>query len=162
MPVYMLDLKHTLTRARQEFSQEHGREPTPEETAARTGMSPARLDEILRSPKQPVSMDAPFGPDNDTKLSDVMPDQDAPSPVENISEHRMRAEVRRILDKLTPREREMVQLRFGTDQTDGITLQEIGNQFSLSRERIRQIEQEVLGKLRKQAEAEDLGSYLSG
>jgi RNA polymerase primary sigma factor len=162
LPVYMLDLQHTLARTRQEFSQEHGRDPTPQEAAERTGMSAAQMDELLKSPKQPVSMDTPLGPNNDTKLGDVVPDEDAPSPVENLSRQRLRADVRRILGNLTPRERELIQLRFGSDQADGITLQEIGNQFSLSRERVRQIEQEVLGKLRKQAEAEDLASYLSG
>jgi RNA polymerase primary sigma factor len=162
MPVYMLELKHKLARTRQEFSQEYGREPTPDEAAERTGMSMAQLDELRRSPKQPVSMDAPLGPDSDSRLSDVVPDQDATSAIESISRQRLRKDVRRILDKLTPREREMLQLRFGTDQTDGITLQEIGEQFSLSRERVRQIEQEALGKLRKHAESEDLGAYLSG
>ncbi|HMI84273.1 MAG TPA: RNA polymerase sigma factor RpoD/SigA [Polyangiaceae bacterium] len=162
MPVYMLELKHKLARTRQEFSQEYGREPTPDEAAERTGMSMAQLDELRRSPKQPVSMDAPLGPDSDSRLSDVVPDQDATSAIETISRQRLRKDVRRILDKLTSREREMLQLRFGTDQTDGITLQEIGEQFSLSRERVRQIEQEALGKLRKHAESEDLGAYLSG
>jgi RNA polymerase primary sigma factor len=162
VPIYMLDLKHTLARTRQEFAQAHGREPTREEAAQETGMSLAQLDELMRSARQPVSMDAPLGPDNDTKLSDIVPDEATVSPVENISHHRMRARIRRILSHLTPREREMIELRFGNDQKDGITLQEIGHQFSLSRERVRQIEQEALGKLRKQAEAEDLGSYFSG
>jgi RNA polymerase primary sigma factor len=130
--------------------------------ADRTEMSAAQLDDLLQSPQQPVSLDAPLGPDNDTKLSDVVPDREAASPAENLSNCRMRAHVRRILSQLTPREREMIQLHFGMDQPDGITLQEIGDQFSLSRERIRQIEQEALVKLRRQAEAEDLGSYLSG
>ena len=162
VPVYMLDRKYTLARKRQEFSQEYGRRPTPEEAAERTGMSLTQLDELQRIPKQPVSMETPLGPDNDTKLGDFLPDHDAMSPVEDLSNRRMCAQVRRILCKLTPRERETIELRFGIEQGDEITLREIGNQFSLSRERIRQIEQEALAKLRKQAEGQDLESYLSG
>jgi RNA polymerase sigma factor (sigma-70 family) len=162
MPVYVLDRKYTLARMRQEFSQERGREPTPEEAAERTGMSVTQLDELLRGPKQPVSLDMPLGPENDTKLGDIVPDKDATSPVEQISNRRMRAQVRRILSRLSPRERKTIELRFGIEQEGGITLREIGSHFALSRERIRQIEHDALCKLREQAEAEDLASYLSG
>jgi RNA polymerase primary sigma factor len=162
MPVYVLDRKHKLARTRQQFSQEYGREPTSQEAAERAGISVAQLEDLAKSPKQPVSLEAPLGPENDTRIGDTVPDPNAVSPIENISHRRLRAEVRRMLSKLTPREQQMLELRFGTDQTDGITLQEIGNQFSLSRERVRQIEQEALEKLRKEAESEDLKSYLSG
>jgi RNA polymerase primary sigma factor len=160
LPVYVVDLQQRLARARQEFAREHGREPTPEETAKRVGMSVAQIEELHRSPKQPVSMDAPLGPDSDTSLGEGVADDETPSAIENIANQRMRAHVRRMLSELTPREQQMLELRFGLGQSEGITLQEIGNQFDLSRERVRQIEEEALGKLRKQAEADELDSYL--
>lgn len=106
-------------------------------------------------------MDAPFGPEGDMKLSDSVADHSAPSPLEAISTARLRSQVRRILPTLTPREQQVLRMRFGLDSSEEVTLQQIGRTFDLSRERVRQIEARALSKLRSQAEAEDLDSYLS-
>jgi RNA polymerase primary sigma factor len=162
LPVHLLEARHKLAQFRQHFAQEHGREATAEEAAERIHVPIDTVREILRAPREPLSMDAPFGPEGDAKLGDIVADSSASSPLEAISAERLRSQVRNILPTLTPREQQVLRMRFGLDSPEEVTLQQIGVAFDLSRERIRQIEARALCKLREQAEEEGLDSYLSG
>ncbi|HEY3592651.1 MAG TPA: sigma-70 family RNA polymerase sigma factor, partial [Polyangiaceae bacterium] len=161
LPVHLLEVKHKLEGARRRFTAHHGREPTAEELATATSIAMPRIRQVLDAPKQPLSMETPVGSEGDSTLGDVVSDQDLVSPIDHIVDQRLRATIGKLLTKLSPREQLVLKMRFGIDQSDGTTLQEVGNKLSVSRERIRQIESEALHKLRDQAEPEGLSSYLS-
>ncbi|HEX9297570.1 MAG TPA: sigma-70 family RNA polymerase sigma factor [Polyangiaceae bacterium] len=161
MPVHLVESNRKVAKMLQRFALEHGREATIEEAAADTGLPLAKVRELWDAPIQPVSMDAPVGAESDTKLGDMMPDRSVDSPVEAISNERLPAQMDKLLQTLTERERQVLKMRFGIDGPDERTLQEIGSTFALSRERIRQIEAQALEKLRTLAEREELDSHLA-
>lgn len=160
IPVHLLEARSQVRRALQAFRQEYGRSPTETELAERAGVSVDKVQAVLAIPSEPTSMDAPAGPESDGRIGDFVPDPDAKSAVDWIADAHAERRLRHLLTTLTPREREVLELRFGIDRSGGLTLAEIGQRFSLSRERIRQIEAEALLRLRDQAKAEELDAHL--
>jgi RNA polymerase primary sigma factor len=140
-----------LARARVELMGRLGREPTPEELAGLTQLSTAKVHVLKAVPRQPVSLDVPVGDEETTTLSDFLEDRAVISPVETLVAGDVAARVRRMLDRLSAREREIVRARFGIGSGEPQTLEQIGGRFSLTRERIRQIETRALAKLRRPA-----------
>jgi RNA polymerase primary sigma factor len=161
LPVHLLEARHRILRRAQDFRQRQGREPTVRELADATDLPVEKVADILRIPPQPSSLDAPIGPDGDARRGDLVADERAASPADAISAKQIQGRLRQMLQSLTPREQEVLSHRFGMNGAEGVTLQQIGERFSLSRERVRQIESQALAKLRKQAEAENLDSDLS-
>jgi RNA polymerase primary sigma factor len=162
LPVHLLETRHRILRRAQEFRQRHGREPTAQELAAETATPVEKVSDILKIAPQPVSLDAPVHSESDARRGDFVADEGAASPVDVISVKQMQTRLREMLRTLTPREQEILARRFGMEGGEGVTLEQIGKRFSLSRERVRQIESEALAKLRKQAENEQLASHLAG
>jgi RNA polymerase primary sigma factor len=162
LPVHLLETRHRILRQAQEFRQRHGREPTTRELAAETATPVEKVSDILEIPPQPTSLDAPVHSESDARRGDFIADEGARSPVDVISVKQMQGRLRELLRTLTPREQEILARRFGIEGTEGVTLEQIGRRFSLSRERVRQIESEALAKLRKHAENEQLASHLAG
>jgi len=162
LPVHLLETRHRVLRRAQNFLQQHGREPTLEELAKETDTPIEKVSDILQIPPQPASLDAPIRSDGDARRGDFVADDRATSPVDVISSKEIQGRLREMLRVLTPREQDVLAHRFGMHGIEGVTLEQIGKRYSLSRERVRQIESEALAKLRKQAEKEDLASHLSG
>jgi RNA polymerase primary sigma factor len=161
LPVHLLEVKHKLESVRRRFVSRHGREATAEELAAATGVPLPRIRQVLEAPRQPLSMEAPQDNDGDGRLGDIVADPGAVSPIDRIAEQSVREALKRMMTRLSPREQLVIKMRFGIDHPDGITLQEVGQKLSVSRERIRQIESQALHKLRDEAEPYELDSYLS-
>ena len=161
MPVHLVETHRKVAQTLQRFASEHGRDATAEEAARETGVSLAKIRELMDLPKEPVSIDAPAGVDSDTRLAELVADRALVSPVEQISSARLPEQMRRLVDTLSEREQQVLKMRFGIDHPGGVTLQDIGNTFQLSRERIRQIEAQALGKLRELAESEELDAHLA-
>jgi RNA polymerase primary sigma factor len=161
LPVHLLETRSKVRRTAQRFSQEHGREPNAEEIAKETGFSLVRVADVLGILPPPLSMDAPAHADGERRLGDQVADQDAASPVDRIAADFVRARLRHVLGTLTAREQEVLRLRFGIDRPEPLNLRQIGERFSLSRERVRQIERDALAKLRAGAETEGLAWHLA-
>src|SRR5579859_3601622 len=161
IPVHLVETHRKVAQALQRFASEHGREPTAEEAAREAGVSLAKIRDLMDVPKEPVSIDAPAGFESDTKLADLVADRSAVSPVDAISAERLPEQMRAILKTLSEREQQVLRMRFGIDHPGGATLQDIGQAFALSRERIRQIEAQALSKLRELAEEEELDANLA-
>ncbi|URN15984.1 MULTISPECIES: RNA polymerase sigma factor [Streptomyces] len=159
VPVHVVELINRVVRTQRRILQEHGREPTAEEVAAHLGLPPERVGEVLRLAQEPVSLHAPVGGE-DTALGDLIEDGDAASPVESAAFLLLRQHLEAVLCTLGEREREVVQLRYGLVDGRPRTLEEIGRLFGVTRERIRQIESNTLGKLRAHAFAGHLRGYL--
>src|SRR5258706_2217358 len=140
IPVHLVETHRKVAHALQRFAAEHGREPTPEEAAREAGVSLAKIRDLMDAPKEPVSIDAPAGFETDTKLADLVSDRSLVSPIDAIAAERLPEQMRRILTTLSEREQQVLKMRFGIDHPGGVTLQDIGTTFDLSRERIRQIE----------------------
>jgi len=162
LPVHLVETRSKVLRAAREFRQERGREPSESELAERTGVTGDKLRLVLAVPGEPVSLDAPIGAEGDTRIGDLVADPDAQRALEDLSTQQIQKRLRELLSTLKPREQEVLRLRYGIDRPDGLTLSEVGEHFSLSRERIRQIEGMALAKLRRHAEDEDLGAHLTG
>ncbi len=160
IPVHVLDTRYKVRRAAQEFSQQTGREPTEAELSLRTGLSREKVGMLATIPREPKSLDAPIWEDGEGRLGDQIPDRES-SPVDAISAKQAQARLRLLLKTLTPREEEVIRLRFGIDCPEPLALEEVGQKFALSRERIRQIEAEALGKLHRRAANEQLDSLLA-
>ncbi len=161
MPVHLLDSNRKVAKMLQRFALEHGREATIEEAARDTGLPLAKIRDLWEAPREPISMDLPLGPESEAKFGDLVPDRSVVSPIEALSNERLPAQMRKLLQTLTEREQQILKMRFGIDQSDEHTLQDIGNTFALSRERIRQIESEALEKLRELAQEEELDTHLA-
>ena len=160
VPVHMVEMINKFIRVQRQLLQEHGREPTPEEIAEELGVTPEKVREIVKISQQPASLHAPVGEDGDTLLADFIEDKDAPSPVEEVDETVGKEQLSRVLDLLTRRERTVLALRFGFEGGRPRTLEEIGHEFGLTRERIRQIEAKTLAKLKSYRDAQCLRELL--
>ncbi|MFD1828221.1 sigma-70 family RNA polymerase sigma factor [Streptomyces desertarenae] len=160
VPVHVVELINRVVRVQRRILQERGYEPTPEEVAVHLGLTGERVGEVLRLAREPVSLHAPVGEEDDVSLGDLIEDGDAPSPVESAAFMLLREHLEAVLSTLGERERRVVQLRYGLVDGRPRTLEEIGRLFGVTRERIRQIESKTLGKLRDHAYADQLRGYL--
>ena len=160
IPVHMVETINKLIRTSRRLVQELGREPTSEEIAAEMGFAPDKVREILKSSQEPVSLETPIGEEEDSHLGDFIEDQTAVAPSEAASNQLLKEQVEDVLDSLTYRERRVLQLRFGLDDGQSRTLEEVGREFGVTRERIRQIEAKALRKLRHPSRSRKLKDYL--
>ena len=160
IPVHMVETINKLIRVSRQLLQEYGREPTPEEIAKEMNISEAKVREIIKIAQEPVSLETPIGEEEDSHLGDFIPDEDAPAPAEAASFALMKEQLTEVLDTLTPREEKVLRLRFGLDDGHQRTLEEVGKEFNVTRERIRQIEAKALRKLRHPSRSKKLRDYL--
>jgi RNA polymerase primary sigma factor len=160
IPVHMVETINKLIRVSRQLLQEYGREPTPDEIAKTMGISEAKVREIIKIAQEPVSLETPIGEEEDSHLGDFIPDDDAPAPAEAASHALMKEQLWDVLDTLTPREEKVLRLRFGLDDGNQRTLEEVGKEFRVTRERIRQIEAKALRKLRHPSRSKKLKDYL--
>ncbi|MEH6874197.1 MAG: RNA polymerase sigma factor RpoD [Candidatus Competibacter sp.] len=160
IPVHMIETINKLNRISRQMLQEMGREPTPEELAKRMEMPEDKVRKVLKIAKEPISMETPIGDDEDSHLGDFIEDLSAMSPVEAATVEGLREATREVLATLTPREAKVLRMRFGIDMSTDHTLEEVGKQFDVTRERIRQIEAKALRKLRHPNRSEQLRSFL--
>ena len=160
IPVHMVEHMNKLVRVQRQLLQDIGREPTPEEIATEMGITPEKVREIQKISQEPTSLHLQVGDDGDTLLGDFIEDKDAPSPSEEVDEIVKREELRDVLLLLTHRERSVLELRFGLKDGQPRTLEEVGQTFGVTRERIRQIEAKTLAKLKAFREAQRLQEFL--
>jgi RNA polymerase primary sigma factor len=160
IPVHMVETINKLVRVSRRLLQELGREPNDEEIADEMGITPEKVREITKVSQDPVSLETPIGEEEDSHLGDFVEDKEATAPSEAASLTMLRTEVEDILDTLTPRERRVLQLRFGLIDGHQRTLEEVGKRFGVTRERIRQIEAKALRKLRHPSRSKKLKDYL--
>jgi RNA polymerase primary sigma factor len=160
IPVHMIETINKLNRISRQMLQEMGREPTPEELAKEMQMPEDKIRKVLKISKEPISIDTPIGDDQDSRLIDLIEDSTAQSPIDAATASGLRESTRIILDGLTTREAKVLRMRFGIDMNTDHTLEEVGKQFDVTRERIRQIEAKALRKLRQPSKAELLRSFL--
>ncbi|MEW6623551.1 MAG: RNA polymerase sigma factor RpoD [Bacillota bacterium] len=160
IPVHMVETINKLIRVSRQLLQELGREPTPEEIAAEMDIPEERVREIIKIAQEPVSLETPIGEEEDSHLGDFIEDQDALAPAEAASFTLLREQLEDVLDTLTPREEKVLRLRFGLDDGRTRTLEEVGQEFGVTRERIRQIEAKALRKLRHPSRSKKLKDYL--
>ena len=149
-----------LIRTTRQLVQELGREPSAEEIAKEMGVSEAKVREIMKIAQEPVSLETPIGEEEDSHLGDFIQDDDAPAPADAASFILMREQLQDVLDTLTPREKKVLTLRFGLDDGRLRTLEEVGREFDVTRERIRQIEAKALRKLRHPSRSRKLKDYI--
>ncbi len=160
IPVHMVETINKLIRVQRHLLQELGREPTAEEIAEELDVSVERVREILKVAQEPVSLETPIGEEEDSHLGDFIEDEDAPAPAEAASYLLLREQISEVLGSLTPREQRVLELRFGLDDGRARTLEEVGQVFGVTRERIRQIEAKALRKLRHPSRSKKLKDYL--
>jgi RNA polymerase primary sigma factor len=160
IPVHMIETINKLNRISRQMLQEIGREPTPEELAERMDMPEDKIRKVLKIAKEPISMETPIGDDEDSHLGDFIEDQNIDSPIDSASMEGLREATQSVLSGLTPREAKVLRMRFGIDMNTDHTLEEVGKQFDVTRERIRQIEAKALRKLRHPTRSEPLRSFL--
>lgn len=160
IPVHMVETINRLNRVQRALIQELGRDPLPEEIARRMGVSVERVREISKISQEPVSLETPIGEEEDSHLGDFIEDEEALAPAEAASFFLLREQLDEVLDTLTPREKKVLQLRFGLNDGRSRTLEEVGNVFGVTRERIRQIEAKALRKLRHPSRSKKLKDYL--
>ncbi|MDX1251960.1 MAG: RNA polymerase sigma factor RpoD [Gammaproteobacteria bacterium] len=160
IPVHMIETINKLNRISRQLLQEMGREPTPEELAVKMDMPEDKVRKVLKIAKEPISMETPIGDDEDSHLGDFIEDPNVLSPPESATMEGLREITRNVLETLTAREAKVLRMRFGIDMTTDHTLEEVGKQFDVTRERIRQIEAKALRKLRHPSRSEVLRSFL--
>ena len=160
VPVHMVETINKTLRTSRMLLQELGREPTNEEIAERMGMSVSKIDEILKTSRDPVSLDSPIGEEEDSQLGDFIKDESSLSPMDSASFSMLKEELDTAMDSLTDRERKVIRLRFGLDDGKTRTLEEVGREFDVTRERIRQIEAKALRKLRHPSRSRKLKDFL--
>ncbi len=161
VPVHMVETINKTLRMTRQLLQELGREPTPEEVADRLGVPAARVREVLKISRDPVSLDTPIGEEDDSHLGDFIEDDTALSPADSATFSMLREELANALESLTDRERQVVKLRFGLEDGRARTLEEVGKEFNVTRERIRQIEAKALRKLRHPSRSKRLKDFLN-
>jgi RNA polymerase primary sigma factor len=160
IPVHMIETINKLNRISRQMLQEMGREPTPEELAVRMEMPEDKVRKVLKIAKEPISMETPIGDDEDSRLGDFIEDQNLLSPVNSATFEGLREATLDVLDSLTAREAKVLRMRFGIDMNTDHTLEEVGKQFDVTRERIRQIEAKALRKLRHPSRSDPLRSFI--
>ncbi len=160
IPVHMVETINKLIRVSRQLLQELGRDPTPEEIAAAMEIPVERVREIQKVAQEPVSLETPIGEEEDSHLGDFIEDEDAPAPAEAASYILLKEQLESVLDTLTAREEKVLRLRFGLDDGRSRTLEEVGQEFGVTRERIRQIEAKALRKLRHPSRSRKLKDYL--
>ena len=160
IPVHMVETINKLIRVSRQLLQEYGREPTPEEIAKEMGVSEEKVREITKIAQEPVSLETPIGEEEDSHLGDFIPDDDIPAPAEAAAFTMLKEQLTDVLDTLTPREEKVLRLRFGLDDGRARTLEEVGREFNVTRERISQIEAKALRKLRHPSRSKKLKDFL--
>ncbi len=160
IPVHMVETINKLIRVSRQLLQQYGRDPLPEELAKEMGISEDKVREILKIAQEPVSLETPIGEEEDSHLGDFIPDDDAPAPAEAAAFTLLKEQLMDVLDTLTPREEKVLKLRFGLDDGRARTLEEVGKEFQVTRERIRQIEAKALRKLRHPSRSKKLRDFL--
>ena len=161
IPVHMVETINKLIRVNRQLLQEYGREPRPDEIAREMGISEEKVREIIKVAQEPVSLETPIGEEEDSHLGDFIPDDDAPAPAEVAAFTLLKEQLMEVLDTLTPREEKVLRLRFGLDDGKARTLEEVGREFNVTRERIRQIEAKALRKLRHPSRSKKLKDFLN-
>jgi RNA polymerase primary sigma factor len=156
----MIEVANKVMRTTRAMMNETGREPTPEELSAKLGMPPERVRKALKIAKEPVSMETPVGDEEDGRLGDLIEDREAIQPIEAAIQSELREIMTRVLASLTAREERVLRMRFGMGMNKDHTLEEVGQQFSVTRERIRQIEAKALRKLKHPSRSRILRSFL--
>ena len=160
IPVHMVETINKLIRVSRQLLQENGREPTPDEIADEMGITVEKVREILKIAQEPVSLETPIGEEEDSHLGDFIPDEDAPAPAEAAAFSMLKEQLVDVLGTLTEREQKVLKLRFGLEDGRARTLEEVGKEFDVTRERIRQIEAKALRKLRHPTRSKKLKDYL--
>ena len=160
IPVHMVETMNKVKRVSGQLLHSNGQEPTPEEVAQELKIPVEKVREILKASQDPVSLETPIGEEDDSHLGDFIPDNDAPAPAEQASHTLLKEQLLEVLDTLTPREKKVLQMRFGIDNGRPRTLEEVGKVFDVTRERIRQIEAKALRKLRHPSRSKKLQDYL--
>jgi len=160
IPVHMVETINKLIRVNRQLLQEYGRDPRPEEIAKEMGISEEKVREIIKIAQEPVSLETPIGEEEDSHLGDFIPDDDAPAPAEMAAFTLLKEQLMGVLDTLTAREEKVLRLRFGLDDGKARTLEEVGREFNVTRERIRQIEAKALRKLRHPSRSKKLKDFL--
>jgi RNA polymerase primary sigma factor len=160
IPVHMVETINKLLSVSRHLSQELGREPTPKEIGDELEISPDKVREIIKVSQLPISLEAPIGEEEDSHLGDFIEDQNALPPPDAASRQLLKEQIEDVLESLTPRERRVLQLRFGLEDGRSRTLEEVGREFNVTRERIRQIEAKALRKLRHPTRSRKLKDYL--
>lgn len=160
IPVHMVETIHKVTKVSRQMLQEQGREVTPEEIAKEMNMSPEKIREIIKVAQDPISLETPVGEEEDSHIGDFIEDQDSPAPADAASYALLREQLCEVLHTLTPREEQVLKLRFGLEDGRTRTLEEVGQKFNITRERIRQIEAKALRKLRHPSRSKKLKDYL--
>ena len=160
IPVHMVETIHKLGRVSRQLSQELGKDPTPERIAQEMNIPVDKVREIMKISQDPVSLETPVGEEEDSHIGDFIPDDDAPAPSESAAAILLREQLMEVLETLTPREQKVLRLRFGLDDGCQRTLEEVGKEFHVTRERIRQIEAKALRKLRHPSRSKKLRDYM--
>ncbi|MBF0975183.1 MAG: RNA polymerase sigma factor RpoD [Atopobium sp.] len=160
IPVHMVETINKLIRVQRQLLQDLGRDPTPEEIGAEMGMSPDRVREIQKISQEPVSLETPIGEEEDSQLGDFIEDSSAVAPPDAASDSMLREQLEQVLDGLADRERKVIKFRFGLEDGHPRTLEEVGKEFGVTRERIRQIESKTLAKLRHPSRSGRLKDYM--
>ncbi len=161
IPVHMVETMNRVIRMSRQLTQELGREPTPDEIGRKLELTPARVSEILKISQEPISLETPVGEEDDSHLGDFIRDEQAPVPAEAAARSVLRAQLEEVLGTLTDREQKVLRLRFGFDDGRARTLEEVGSEFHVTRERIRQIEAKALRKLGRSNRGRKLRDYLN-
>ena len=160
IPVHMVETINKLIRISRQLLQEYGRDPTPEEIAEKMDITEERVREIMKIAQEPISLETPIGEEEDSHLGDFIEDEEALAPADAASFMLLKEQLEGVLDSLTPREEKVLRLRFGLDDGRSRTLEEVGKEFGVTRERIRQIEAKALRKLRHPSRSKKLKDYL--
>ena len=160
IPVHMVETINKLIRVQRQLLQENGREPTPDEIAEEMGITVEKVREIHKIAQEPVSLETPIGEEEDSHLGDFIPDEDAPAPAEAAAFSMLKEQLVEVLNTLTEREQKVLKLRFGLEDGRARTLEEVGKEFDVTRERIRQIEAKALRKLRHPTRSKKLKDYM--
>ncbi|HMM35613.1 MAG TPA: sigma-70 family RNA polymerase sigma factor, partial [Thermoanaerobaculia bacterium] len=160
IPVHMIETINKLTRTQRSLVQELGREPTAEEIAKRMDMPASKVRKIMKIAQEPISLETPIGEEEDSHLGDFIEDRNVVSPIDAVIVANLRDQTRRTLKTLTPREEQVLRMRFGVGDGAEHTLEEVGKSFNVTRERIRQIESKALRKLRHPSRAKKLRPFI--
>jgi RNA polymerase primary sigma factor len=160
IPVHMVETINKLLRVSKQLSQELGKDPTPEQIAEEMEMPVEKVREIMKISQEPVSLETPVGEEEDSHIGDFIADENAPAPSERAAYTLLKEQLLEVLETLTPREQKVLKLRFGLEDGRARTLEEVGKEFNVTRERIRQIEAKALRKLRHPSRSKKLRDYI--